>query len=389
MALQLLDLHSGIKPTNLQEMISKELQNSFDRVRNKYAEPNAQLGLQQKELANQYYGPEKEAHIAQMLASAKHSNNPLSRLTGLPAEAAALSQVLSDPNIPQEIKQGLQRDFENRRNVQESLYSSRTKNTQVKDFQLLPADSKINVLSEYAGIGIGEKDAIGLFNQGITPQALLEQQSGSQNINPQDFVSSLQGLQSNGGEINKQYPATSATRTSVQQTEGALAEEEYISPIITDAMKPYARKFLGKSPKQMYDALSSDPNKIDKVAKFYAARALQPEIAGIRTRMAGGSSAHEALRDIQKDALNKIDILDSEVSPEAYAKAQEYISDWIGGMTRARVNAMKGQSKNTKAKELSSQLQNSGKSGTVVRYLNGQKLNIPEHLAAQFDEAHR
>ncbi len=50
--------------SNLQNMMRTELENSFNRVRNKYAEPNAQLGIQKQQLENKYYGPDKEASIA-------------------------------------------------------------------------------------------------------------------------------------------------------------------------------------------------------------------------------------------------------------------------------------------------------------------------------------
>ncbi len=279
-------------------------------------------------------------------------------LTGLAAEAASLNRVLLDPTIDPEIKKGLIKDFENRRKVQESLYGTRQKNMEVKDFQLLPADSKINVLSQYAGVGINEKDAVSLFNKGISPDMYLEYQQAAPGADPDSLPDMTPQIDSAGsikanepvmpkirpvsGQVDKIYPATSATRTSIQTAEGALSEEEWIAPIITDAMAPYSRKFAGYSPKQMVDALSGDSQKIDKVAKFYAARALQPEIAGIRSRMTAGSSAHEALKEIQSAALNKIKVLESEVSEEAYSKAQNYISEWIGGMTRARVNAMKG-----------------------------------------------
>ena len=56
MALNLPNFLSLMKPqeSDMQSIMSKELQNSFDRVRNKYAEPNAQLGLQGKELKKRF-----------------------------------------------------------------------------------------------------------------------------------------------------------------------------------------------------------------------------------------------------------------------------------------------------------------------------------------------
>lgn len=281
-------------------------------------------------------------------AKAKQKLTP--KLTGLPQEYASLEQAKSIYGADNPIIKKMERALELREQAQESLIGTREEINKRRDFSLLPVDNKVQVLSEYAGLGINEKDAVTLFNAGRTPQIVAQERK---NLIPnEDIGDRLPQMRKEAGapqapantSINKKYPATSATRTAIQSAEGGLAEEEYAAPIFREAMGPYARKFAGYSPRQMVDALSSDPQKIDKVAKFYAARALQQEMASFRARMSDGSSAGEALQHIQADALNKIKILESQVSPEAYIKAHEYMSKWITGMTKARIAAMKNES---------------------------------------------
>ena len=214
-------------------------------------------------------------------------------------------------------------------NTKNSLFETRQNKIQNQDFVNLPADSKINVLSGFAGLDVGEKQAINLYNQGFTPATYAVDVLG---YSPEA-----------ASKINKQFPATSGTRKDVQTAEGALAEEEYLAPLVNAAIEPYSQTLFGRSPKQISEGFSKKPEDMERQAKFLAGRALQPEIAGIRSRMTGGSSAHEALRDIQRAALNDIKVFQSQVSPETYKKAQEYISEWISGATKSRINAVKGQ----------------------------------------------
>lgn len=322
-----------------QEQLARQLQNQMS---------GEQITGQQ--LSNQYYGREKEAHIAQMQAAARNSNDPKARMTGLAAEAQSLAVLMADPSIPDYIKQGALKDFENRRNVQESLYGTRMQNQEYKNLVALPSDQKEKIYAQYATLGIDSRRATDLWNQGITPEAIVSQQM--QGDNQQNMQMQNQGYQGNEQPYNAsninanpfqvaQQPAlTGADRSAINVTKGALAEEAYIAPIIADAMEGYSTKINGYSPQQFWDTFKDSPDAVDKMAKFYAARALQPEVAGNRARLANSSTAHQAIDDIKRDSLNAIKIMDWKVKPAAYAKAQKYISEWIQGMGNARIEGM-------------------------------------------------
>jgi hypothetical protein len=379
----------GQTPEKLaQERLSRELQNRISGVQADYAGPMAQQGLQKSQLENQYYGREKEAHIKQMLAQAMHYNDPRSRMTGLAAESQSLAQLLADPSIPEFIKEGALKDFENRRNVQESLYGTRMQNQEYKNLNTLPADQKEKIYGQYNSLGIDPRRATELWNSGQTPENIvanqLQNQQGTPGLMQSNDYQNLPNMQPNTAQVPVQPALTSSDRSAINVTKGALAEEAYIAPKITDAMKGYSEKIIGYSPKQFWDTFKDSPNAIDKMAKFYAARALQPEIAGNRARLANSSTAHQAIDDIKHDSLNAIKIMDWKVKPEAYAKAQEYISEWIQGMAGARINGMQGL---TPQQEVSNQIMQGFEQPDEMVWIKNQKTGERKQISKKAYEA--
>lgn len=267
----------------------------------------------------------KKAQIQKALME----NQGGTQLQGHARNVSDLNKLLMDPNIPDQQKQLAKALFEADLNTKNSLITTRENKVRNQKFNMLPSDSKINVLSGFAGLDIGESEAIELYNDGYTPGSYAKEALGFNDNQAQ--------------QIDKRFPTTSGTRKDIATAEGALAEEEYLAPLVNEAIEPYSQTLFGFSPKQIAESFSNNPKDIDKQSKFLAARALQPEIAGIRSRMTGGSSAHEALKDIQRAALNDIKVFQARVTPEVYKKTQEYISDWISGATKSRTNAMKGQ----------------------------------------------
>lgn len=303
-------------------------------------------------------------------------------LQGHARNIADLNKLLNDPNVPQQYKDMAVELFKADLAKSNSLVDTRQQNIQFKNFGALPADQKEKSVGQYAALGIGARDAVELYNNGVTPElltAFLQQnpqasmheavaavvgqiQGGHGYGTPQPMPpAGVANAGANPSQMPQQQnttppllpadtrnvpiqPAMTATDRSAYNTiQGGLAEESYIAPIIADAMKDYSTKYAGYSPSQFFDTFSDDPAIVDKMAKFYAARALQPEIAGNRARLANSSTAQGAMEDIKHDSLNAIDIMDWRVSPEAYAKAQEYISQWIQGMASARAKGMSGQ----------------------------------------------
>lgn len=310
-----------------------------------------QVTKEQLQKAKTYFALGKKDMALKTLLEGQDEQN----LTGLPQEYASLAAIEKRYGKDSDIYKNAKEELDLRRANAKIQGESKEQITKLRKWNSLTADQKENVLAEGRTLGIPD-------------QELLERYSkGESNY---DIAKELGYSDKDARELDKNFAPTSATRTSIQGAEGALAEEQWIAPKITQAMKPYSRKIFGKSPAFLKDAYSLDPKTQAKVADALAARALQPEIAGFRSRAAGGSNAHGALQELTDKSLNELNIWEHQVSPEVYEMAQERLSEWIQGMGDARVKAMKGvKSQNSKS---SDQI-----SGTTAVYRNGKKYMIP------------
>lgn len=125
------------------------------------------------------------------------------------------------------------------------------------------------------------------------------------------------------GEISKSHLPTSSNRTQQKNQDAGAAELDSLEEFSSVAMAPYSRKFFGYSPVQIGEALSGQNE--EEQAMYLAGRALQPEIAAARSRIAGGSNAQQALQHAQESALGSSKVFESLVSPSVFLKTQEII----------------------------------------------------------------
>ncbi len=427
-----------------------ELANALSEIQNRYEEPKLQADIKHKDLVNQYYGSLTEAQIAHLRAQAEHQKSGgslqgiardwhdlqrLGQMYGTDSEVykgalkdfqnkQAVQESLVGTRIQNQeyknyaalgkdeqaevtgkyralgIEPGDGIELWNAKVKPELIYAYKQQNPDATNHQAVEAIVKMlqaqkGGQQQPGGAQQQQQPGFPQAQQPIAPPEFLQQpqEQGQEQAPmqaPQEMLQPQQEQQPLIPVDTRSIPIapamTASNRTDANNVRGALAEEQYIHKTITDAMAPYSKKYNGYSPKQFWDAGKKDDASVDKMAKFYAARALQPEIAGIRSRMAGGSNAAQALHDIQTDALNRIKIMDWRVSPEAYEKAQDYISKWMVGMTQARLDAMAGRINpgfQTAIKNASE-----GKN-TVTRVYKGKTYNIPEHLVKQFDEDHK
>jgi hypothetical protein len=145
----------------------------------------------------------------------------------------------------------------------------------------------------------------------------------------------------------KIYDPTGKNRSDINNLKGSSAELDYLENVTKKGISRYGATFRGYSPAQIKEAMSG--KNIDQQVEFYAARALQPEIAGVRSRIAGGSNSQEALREAQDAALGRFKIFESLLTPEIREKVQEKINEWLREGGKVRTRAMSGQySENTK-----------------------------------------
>ena len=301
MALQLIDIHSGIKPTNLQQMMGDELENSFKRVRNKYAEPQEQAKL-----------AESQAHANYYQGQADRANNPMQSLTGIPAEVAGYEHL---QKIFQNNPEALRR-LEDRWNLrdegQRSTIESREHINANRVWPTMPSDEKTSLLAAGRGLGIPENEIIDAVNQHKSLDQLARERGFSET------------------DIENNIPKNVMTRanvTSQKNREAASAAVQNLGPKISKAMKPYVRTFAGKSPQFVIESLQ---NKNPKgLGEYLAGLAMQPEYGSLRLRSLGATSGHHTLQDMSEKALGNAKIYQSLVSPEVYQHMQTTMDEWI------------------------------------------------------------
>ena len=145
----------------------------------------------------------------------------------------------------------------------------------------------------------------------------------------------------------KQYNPTGSNRTKINEIKGASAELDYLEQVTTPGISRYGGTFDGYSPQQIAEAISG--KNIDEQVDFYAARAVQPEIAGARSRITGGSNASEALHDAQTAALGTFKIFEGLLTPEIREKVQHKINEWLKEAAKVRTKTISGSRTEQKA----------------------------------------
>jgi hypothetical protein len=154
-----------------------------------------------------------------------------------------------------------------------------------------------------------------------------------------------------------QYAPTTSNITGIKNAEAAGAELDYLENQTAKDLSQYGSTIRGYSPAQIIDHFKGDT---DKLARFLGARALQPEIAGARSRVAGGSNAQEALKEAQDAALGSFKVFGGLITPEIREKVQHYINQKLKGALKARKKGLYEGVKDeiNEGEEFSKQLQN-------------------------------
>jgi hypothetical protein len=136
---------------------------------------------------------------------------------------------------------------------------------------------------------------------------------------------------------------TGKNRSDLINAEGVESEIEGINKYIGDDLAYFGR-FGGLNEK--WDSILGT-NKEARL-RGLGARAVQPELASVRSRLAQGSNALEALHGMQRDALAKIDILEPGITGEDRVFVQNYVNEAIKAGFNERKKGVLGGHKKTK-----------------------------------------
>lgn len=178
------------------------------------------------------------------------------------------------------------------------------------NYQAIPIDQRKYLIAQAGGMGISPQEATERFIKGDT----LEDMALEKNYDPNNLPPPI-------------YPATNRDIGQVHASQRAIAELEKLDDTISSAMAPYAQRVHGYSPKQIIDSLSGENE--EDLAKFLAARAIQPEMSAIRLKAMGGQVGIEAIKEVTGKAMGEVNIFQSLVSPKVYKKSLDYMSKFI------------------------------------------------------------
>lgn len=136
--------------------------------------------------------------------------------------------------------------------------------------------------------------------------ALSGLQIGGTAINPTTVSSrSLKGAQTAtlnpDGTVTARVSPTQATDTNTQKRQQAGAESETLNTFMHNAFSPYS--YFGSGASLLADATSTDPNRREKAARYWAAWEMANENAANQARLSGATQVGENLIHDFRDRL--------------------------------------------------------------------------------------
>lgn len=195
---------------------------------------------------------------------------------------------------------------------------------------------KENVIALGNGLGIRPDVLIKGMTQGKTFQDIAQEHG----YKPKDIEN-----------VTSKYLATSGNVKLENERQKKVAELNVIEDHVTEALAPYIGTIGGYSMLQTIDALKGESP--DKQARYFAARALQPELAAIRINVMGGNVGQGAIEEMVHSALGSSKVIQGLVKPEVYKKMQHYITEWLKEGSAAATESIYGRGGSTKNRSFS------------------------------------
>jgi hypothetical protein len=176
-------------------------------------------------------------------------------------------------------------------------------------FDKLPTDEKKRAVGLVTAMNLDPTEGLKLLRSGKSLQDIAEEKGY------------------NLEELTPVYPLGTENVKQLQKRSGFVNEIKNLENNIIGGMGEYQNKLFGYSLEQMADAVKGDNP--DKQGKVLAARALQPELAALRLKVAGGNIGIEAIRELQNKSLGNLKIMESLVDGPTYVAMQKYITKYL------------------------------------------------------------
>ena len=176
-------------------------------------------------------------------------------------------------------------------------------------FDKLPTNEKKRAVGLTTAMGLDPVEGTQMLRSGLTLQEIAD----ARGVNLEDFT--------------PVYPLGEENIKQLQRRTGFVNEIKNLEGNLAGAMGEYQNKIMGYSLDQVADALSGENP--DKQGKVLAARALQPELAALRLKVAGGNIGIEAINELKSKSLGDLKILESLVDKPTYIAMQKYMTKWL------------------------------------------------------------
>lgn len=176
-------------------------------------------------------------------------------------------------------------------------------------FDKLPANEKKRAVAFTTGLGIDPIEGTHMLRSGKTLKEIAESKGEKlENVVPI-------------------YPLETENVKQLQRRRGFVEELKNLESKTAEPLSKYPSKVRGYSLDQIVDSL--DIKSPDEMGRVLAARALSPEIAALRLKVAGGNIGIEAINELQSKSMTQLNVVEALVDAPTYLAMQKYMTEWL------------------------------------------------------------
>ena len=299
-----------------EEQSARELANQLKKLEAEHKPKEYALSDQGKSLANalqskalEHY--EEKFKLDKDYKTAQIQKALQTKVGGSPRANGELANFMhSHPEASQEDIRKAYEEIHGSKLEHEKAVTERSKDiTSGTGFDRLPVDEKKRAVGLTTAMGIDPVEGTQLLRSGKTLEQIAQQKG-------QDL-----------SELVPVYPLGTENVKQLQRRSGYVAELKNLEQKVAEPLSRYPAKIRGYSLKQIADSL--DKTNPEEMAKVLAARALSPEIAALRLKVAGGNIGIEAINALTEKSLQDSKIIESLVDTPTYLATQKYITEWL------------------------------------------------------------
>ncbi len=331
----------GREPANMARAEQKNQQaNDIQKLELEHKPTEYALSDQQKRLANSLQDlalkhKPKEYSLSDSLKEAQIDKAKNPKSTAFKPNSTVANQEyiwnLEHPNgvaTPEEEAEHialLKKAYQSGQDRTQALTERTQDITSGASFDRQPVNEKKRAVALTTGMGIDPIEAVKLLRKGQT----LEE------------IAKSHGLKL--GDVTPIYPIGEENVKQLQRRRGFISELKNLEGKTAEPLSRYPSKILNYSLAQIADSLDiKDPQEMGKVL---AARALSPEIAALRLKVAGGNIGIEAINELQNKSLTNLGVVEGLVDTPTYLAMQKYMTQWLEEAAESFNNTVEDYSK--------------------------------------------